>query len=197
MRREYGLVLVILVIAAVALVVAYGATWVTATVPVFRGEVTPTRVVELTGSMFIGFGSAAGWVALASAAGIIATRAWGRVVIGLVAAGAGAAAGIPAVAFILSRGPLVTEALEGDEALAVDGSTWWLVAVLAGLAVMVVGLLTVIRGRSWPSLSARYERSRPTQGTSVNGDREGDQARESLRMWDALDRGEDPTSDAR
>ena len=126
MRREYGLVLVILVIAAVALVVAYGATWVTATVPVFRGEVTPTRVVELTGSMFIGFGSAAGWVALASAAGIIATRAWGRVVIGLVAAGAGAAAGIPAVAFILSRGPLVTEALEGIVAEGVDCSWWWL-----------------------------------------------------------------------
>lgn len=199
-RREYGLALVVLVIAAIGVVVAYGATWVTATVPVFRGEPTPTRVVDLTGSMFIGFGSAAGWVALASAAGIIATRTWGRVVIGLVAAGAGAAAGIPAVAFILSRGPLVAEALDGDEAVSVDGNAWWLVAILAGLMVMVAGLLTAVRGRNWPSLSARYERSRTTQEVSTVDEPQGDPARgarESLRMWDALDRGEDPTSDPR
>lgn len=189
LRREYGLAMAVLVLASIAVVVSYGATWITATVPVFRGETTPTRVVEFTGSMLIGFGSAAGWVALASAAGIIATSTWGRMLVGLVAAASGAAAGIPAVAFILSRGPLVTEALDGDEALVVDGNAWWMVAMLAGLVVMVVGVLTVVRGRAWPALSARYERS--TTRSSKAAD-ESDQ-REPLRMWDALDRGEDPT----
>lgn len=189
LRREYGLAMAVLVLASIAVVVSYGATWITATVPVFRGETTPTRVVELTGSMLIGFGSAAGWVALASAAGIIATSTWGRMLVGLVAAASGAAAGIPAVAFILSRGPLVNEALDGDEALVVDGNAWWMVAMLAGLVVMVVGVLTVVRGRTWPALSARYERS--TTRSSKAAD-ESD-SREPLRIWDALDRGEDPT----
>lgn len=189
LRREYGLAMAVLVMASIAVVVSYGATWITATVPVFRGETTPTRVVELTGSMLIGFGSAAGWVALASAAGIIATSTWGRMVVGLVAAASGAAAGIPAVAFILSRGPLVTEALDGDEALVVDGNAWWMIAMLSGLVVMVIGVLTVVRGRTWPALSARYERSTTRSSKAADAS----DLREPLRMWDALDRGEDPT----
>lgn len=191
-RREYGSVLVVLALAAIAVVISYGATWISATVPVFRGESTPTRVVDLTGSMLIGTGGAAGWVALASAAGIIATRTWGRAAIGVVAAVAGAAAGIPAVAFILSRGPLVAEALQGDEAVAIEGNAWWLVAVLAGLAVMVAGLITAIRGRRWPVLSTRYERAGSPRRTPDTTQAAGT-PRESLQMWDALDRGEDPT----
>ncbi len=198
-RREYAITIAVLIVAAIGMIVAYGATWITATVPVFRGEVTPTRLVSLTGSMLIGSGAAAGWVAAACAAGIVATRTWGRTAIGILAALAGAAAGIPAVTFILSRGPLVTDALAGDEALEVSGNAWWAIAALSGLAGMVAGAITAVRGRNWPSLSARYER--PTGGTPTQeriAGVESDTNRtntSAITMWDALDRGEDPTDE--
>lgn len=191
-RRWYAVTLLVMGLGGLGAVVAYGATWVTATVPVFAGEPTPTRIVELTGSMLIPFGSAAGWVGLASMAGVIATRSWGRVGIGVIAALAGAAAGVPAIAFLLSRGPLVNSALDGDEASAVQGNAWWLIAALSGLAVMASGLLTARFGRTWSAMSSRYERERGTQGREDEGG--GEQGRGgSLQMWDALDRGEDPT----
>lgn len=191
-RRFYAMTLLVMGLGGLGAVVAYGATWVTATVPVFAGEPTPTRIVELTGSMLIPFGSAAGWVGLASMAGVIATRSWGRVGIGIIAALAGAAAGVPALAFLLSRGPLVNSALKGDEALSVQGNAWWLIAALSGLAVMVSGLLTARFGRSWSAMSPRYERERSDQpGGSQDGRRQDRSG--SLQMWDALDRGEDPT----
>lgn len=185
-RREYGVTIAVLVLASVGMIVAYGATWITATVPVFPGEPTPTRLVSLTGSALIGTGAAAGWVAAACAAGIVATRTWGRGAIGILAALAGAAGGVPAVTFILSRGPLVTEALAGDEAIEVSGNAWWLLAAVSGLAIMVAGVVSALRGRGWPSLSARYERrpaSTPRRDMSA------------ITMWDALDRGDDPTDE--
>ncbi len=196
-RRQYGVTIAVLIVAAIAMIVAYGATWITATVPVFRGEVTPTRLVSLTGSMLIGAGPAAGWVAAACAAGIVATRTWGRTAIGILAALAGAAGGVPAVTFILSRGPLVDEALAGDEALAVSGNAWWAVAALSGLAVMASGAVTAVRGRRWPSLSARYERKPHGAGMRAGGAETKPGApgadASAITMWDALDRGEDPT----
>lgn len=198
-RREYGMTIAVLIVAAIGMIVAYGATWITATVPVFRGEVTPTRLVSLTGSMLIGSGAAAGWVAAACAAGIVATRTWGRTAIGILAALAGAAGGIPAVAFILSRGPLVADALAGDEALEVSGNAWWVIAALSGLAGMVAGAITAVRGRNWPSLSARYERpsaGNPTQERIAGVESDPDRTTTSaITMWDALDRGEDPTDE--
>jgi hypothetical protein len=183
-RREYGLTLIILLVAAIGVIIAYGASWVTATVPVFRGEPTPTRLVSLTGSMLVGWAAAAGWVAAACAAGIVATRGWGRVIIGMVAALAGLAAGIGAVTFILSRGPLVATALADDQVIAVAGNAWWVIAGICGLAVTVSGAVTVLHGRRWPTLSARYERT-PQAAT-------GDSS-SAMHMWDALDRGDDPT----
>lgn len=200
-RREYGITLAVLILAAIGVIVAYGATWVTATVPVFLGEPTPTRMVSLTGSMLFGSTGAAGWVAAACAAGIIATRTWGRTIIGMVAALAGLAAGVSAVTFILSRGPLVDAALADDQAIAVEGNAWWVMAALAGLAVTVSGAVTVIRGRRWPSLSARYERTSvgasDSQG-NVSGRPGGESGGNptAMHMWDALDRGDDPTDDS-
>lgn len=191
-RRWYAVTLLVMGLGGLGAVVAYGATWITATVPVFAGEPTPTRIVELTGSMLIPFGSAAGWVGLASMAGVIATRSWGRVAIGIIAALAGAAAGVPAIAFLLSRGPLVNSALDGDEALAVQGNAWWLIAAVSGLAVMASGLLTARFGRSWSAMSSRYDRERGHQAGDDEGPGEQGSGG-SLQMWDALDRGEDPT----
>lgn len=199
-RREYGVTIAVLVLAAIAMVIAYGATWITATVPVFRGEVTPTRLVSFTGSALLGGAAAAGWVAAAAAAGIVATRTWGRTAIGVVAALAGAVGGTQAVTFILSRGALVSQALDGDDALEISGNAWWLVAALSGLAIMVSGAVTALRGRGWPSLSSRYERASP-RARALPADGGGSSVHSvdgasAITMWDALDRGEDPTQGA-
>ena len=103
--------------------------------------------------------------ALAGAGAILATRGAARTAVGglLVACGLGIAGG---GGYTVSEGAPVT---------------WPLVAALGGLAVLEAGVLTLTRGRSWPGLSSRYER-RPTSHAETETD-----------LWDALDRGEDPT----
>jgi uncharacterized membrane protein (TIGR02234 family) len=183
--REYGLALALMAVAAIGVVVAYRSTWITAAVPVFSGTTAPTTNEQFSGTALVGLGGAAGWVSLAAVGGVIATRSWGRTVVGGIAFLAGAAAGVSALAFWFSRGPLVEAALDGGEAISVQGNLWWLVAALGGLGVMITGLMTLLRGRMWPALGRRYERNggavvAPTSATE---------------MWDALDRGEDPTRD--
>lgn len=51
-----------------------------------------------------------------------------------------------------------------------------------GLLVLAAGLVTVGRGRAWPALGARYDAPAARRAVSP-----GD-------VWDALDRGEDPTA---
>jgi hypothetical protein len=53
-----------------------------------------------------------------------------------------------------------------------------LVAILAGLVLTACGGLAAVRERKWPVMGARYERSVPNKRD----------------IWDALDRGEDPTA---
>jgi Tryptophan-associated transmembrane protein (Trp_oprn_chp) len=68
-------------------------------------------------------------------------------------------------------------------ALTVAGG-WPVLAAAGGLAVVAAGAVTVARGGRWPSMGARYERAARTS------QREADPA----QLWQALDRGEDPTA---
>lgn len=68
---------------------------------------------------------------------------------------------------------------------------WPLLCLLGGVLVCAGGIWTALAGHLWPAMGVRYERQvaknsslRPTQ--SVAGSRTTD-------VWDALDRGEDPT----
>lgn len=183
--REYGLSLAVMAVAAVGIVIAYRSIWITAAIPVFSGTTAPTTNEQFSGTSLVGLGGAAGWVALAAVGGVVATRSWGRAVVGAIAFLAGAAAGVSALSFWFSRGPLVDAALDGGEAITVQGNLWWVIAVAGGLGVMITGAMTLIRGRMWPALGRRYERqaSAPVTPTSPT------------EIWDALDRGEDPTRD--
>ncbi|GAA3451214.1 Trp biosynthesis-associated membrane protein [Dactylosporangium matsuzakiense] len=105
-------------------------------------------------------------VALAGAGALFATRAAARLVVGvlLVLAGLGTA-----VASLVTLDDHVKVA-------------WPLLATLGGLIVLAAGVVTIRAGRSWPGMSARYER--PTQRKATVSQHD---------LWDALDRGEDPT----
>ena len=108
-------------------------------------------------------------VPLAGVLAVIATRSWGRVAVGVVVLGAGVL--------------IVSASASGGAGSASNG--WWLLAVAGGIAVGLAGGTILLRGRRWPGLGRRYEApegSRPTPSRQ-------------LAPWDAIDHGQDPTSD--
>lgn len=118
-------------------------------------------------------------VGLAAAGALLATRGTARRAVGvlLVLIGAGLAVG-------------------GGRGLA-DSQLWPALCLVGGVAVAVAGALTVARGRTWPGMGARYERSGPKAPAGAPSDRSVPAARDgsvaSTQAWEALDRGEDPT----
>ncbi|TFV82837.1 TIGR02234 family membrane protein [Blastococcus sp. CT_GayMR20] len=136
---------------------------------------------------------AAGLVLLAAAVALLAVRGTGRQVVGLLVALAG---GVLAWSGI--RG------LTGDAAAAAEpqvrGATtaevltaWPAVALVGGLVGVAVGILVVVRGRTWPAMGRRYERpagSAEAAARTVTARTDEDRAQDA---WKAMDRGEDPT----
>ncbi|MFM7064084.1 MAG: Trp biosynthesis-associated membrane protein [Actinomycetes bacterium] len=163
--RGYGIALLALAAGGIGLVVAYGMTWAMSDVALLPGA-DSVQQVSVSGRDLHPWAGAAGWVALAAVAGIIATRSWGRTVV----AGIGLLAGVAA-----SAGALMGAA---DPERVGYG---WLLALASGLVVVVACAVTVVRGRGWPALGSRYERR-------------GRQARH-LTAWEAQDLGRDPTDD--
>ena len=68
----------------------------------------------------------------------------------------------------------------------VDVTIWPWVAVLGGVLIGLAGLLTLVGGRSWAGPTRRYEREKAAAPVSAEPNPAG--------TWDALSRGEDPTS---
>lgn len=164
--RAYAITLVLLAAGALSLLAAYGATWAVESRTLLEGAEGATREASLSGRDLYPLAGACGWVALAAVGGIIATRSWGRTAVALIAllAGVGGAAGGVMAAGLPAR-----------------SGAGWLLAVLAGVVVAVAALACVVRGRSWPSLGRRYERTAPR--------------RREVSAWDTQDMGGDPTDD--
>ncbi len=159
-RREVALAVALTVLGGALVVTAAGRTWLTAggpgsaAGPVSGAQVHPFR--------------AGGLVALAGAPAILATRRFSRLLLGLLLV-VDAAAIAAGVVDVLADG--------GRRATA-----WPSVGGSGALLVLAGGVLLVLRGRGWPSMSARYDRS---------GDRPASTPEQG--MWDSLDRGHDPT----
>lgn len=107
------------------------------------------------------------WLTLAVVLGIVATRGWGRVIAsvlllvgGLVAAGGGIAD------------------------LAGGSAGRGLTTLAGGVLIAAAALWSALRGRQWPAMGGRYDR---TPGPEASSSRRA--------VWDALDRGSDPTDD--
>ena len=146
--------------------------------------------VEVTGRQLSPAVPALALVGLAGALALLATRAAGRRLAGLLLVLAGF--GVAAAAFAGSANAVT--ALMDEAGVAVgtrtapitppDRSAWPWVAASGGALVALAGGLAAVRGPRWPVLSGRYDapggpgRTRPSTGDG---------------MWAALDRGEDPT----
>jgi hypothetical protein len=198
-RRQ--LTLAVAVCAAAAGVVLYAAsrTWLVEVVA--RPEPLPALTTGRTGGSLVPLLPALALVALAGAGGLLATRRTARVAVAVLIALVGL--GIPAILFGLLSRPGVAVG-------------WVVVAMAAGPAVAGVGVLATRRGGSWPTMGSRYEvrgsmrgqidtphdidcgqgKTGPV-GRGQSADRTAEIGRTgrdgAAGLWDALDRGEDPT----
>jgi uncharacterized membrane protein (TIGR02234 family) len=194
--REYAAALVGLGAGAAVALWAVGRPWVTASA---GGGQVPMVTAEISGRALVPVAAGVGVLLLAGVAGIVATKGGARRVLAfvlLVAAVAGGWAcidvgsGLPAIA--TNR---LSDSL-GMAPAAMAGSTWWLVAV-GGMALAGASAgATVVRGSGWPAMGGRYERSTPAAAAQRNGTSVPSEGAElsPAQLWDALDRGEDPTT---
>lgn len=187
-RRSYVTALAVLGLGAALVLLAYGRPWVAAVVD---DPGLPPITVELTGAEWFPAGAAAGVVALAGLAAVVATRRLGRAVTGVLLLAAGVLAGWPAV--LVARGgtggldAVVAQRVGTAVPSAVTTTPWWWVALAGALLVGAAGLACLRWGGRWPSLGRRYERApAPTSAAPAAGLAAAD-------AWAALDRGEDPT----
>ena len=168
-------------------------TW--QTVVTTRARPLPQDRLALSGRAVDAAPTALALVALAGVVAVLATRGVVRRAVGLVLAAAGAllvsraAGAFTAVSDARAR-DLVSAAHRTVDAQAgrvsVAGTAVWpALSVLCGLCVIVAGGLVAARGHRWRALSARYDKQ---------PERSVDPTRAAAATWNALDRGEDPTT---
>ncbi|NUP54079.1 MAG: Trp biosynthesis-associated membrane protein, partial [Catenulispora sp.] len=75
--------------------------------------------------------------------------------------------------------------------VAAHTASWWLLAVAGGVLIALAGLAAVLRGAAWPGMSSRYENAAAKSSPAARAD-----TGTAKDLWDALDRGEDPTEAA-
>lgn len=202
-RRELTTAVLLCAVAGGLALSAGGQSW--AAVTVTRPAPLPPVDTVLTGSTLAPLVPAAGLLLLAAAVALFAVRSWGRVVVGVLVVAAGVALGTAAVR-TLTGAVTVDPADLGSQIgldraeVAVDPSVGWpVLALLAGLVGVLGGLLVVARGRAWPGLGQRYQRTGAETGTAAatgTAPRRPETAEDRHQAaWKALDGGTDPTDD--
>ena len=189
-RRELTLTVLIALLGGVIAWAAAGRPWATATV----GEAPNTLKVAASGNDLSAGVTALGLTALAGGLALFATRRLARRLVGvlLIAAGIGAA-----VYAFGERGTSHASHVLADKAatkgfaagsVSVHTASWWILAVLGGVLVALAGVSALVRGATWPGMSSRYENAASGPAAARAAD-----TGSSKDLWDALDRGEDPT----
>lgn len=127
--------------------------------------------------------SALALVGLAGAGALLATRGRSRMLIGvlLIACGLGVLAG----------------GADGLANIAGVRPAWPAVAIAGAVLIAYGGTQAALRGRTWPSMGARYERPAGPATPAEDRPQHIGPSRSDVEMWDALDRGEDPTHPGR
>ena len=192
-RRELRLAVLFCLLGAGLLLLALSRVWVSFS---DSQQLTASAVrTGVHGTLIAPGARALGLVALAGVVALAATRRLGRLLVGvlLILAGVGA---ILVVARVLGD-DLVQRAVsaqaEHDQLPGLrrltDLSaqrTWPALAIVGAALVAIAGLLVSVRGRRWATLSDAY---RPPATRSLPAAPVGEKA-----VWDALDRGDDPTT---
>ncbi len=190
-RRELGTALAGCALAGALALSAGGQTW--STVTVTRRPPLPPVTETLTGSALTPLVPAAGLVLLAAAVAVIAVRGAGRAAVGAVVVLAGAALAWSGLR-VLTGGADPGTAAPGEERTADLAAAWPVVCLAAAAVALAAGALVLARGRRWPGMARRYERTPGTAGAAAPARPRTDEDR-ALDAWRALDRGDDPTDD--
>ncbi len=185
-----------------ALLAAAGAGLILASVGRGWADATVTAPVRLavqtTGSGLTPLPYALGLAGLAGAVALFAVRRVGRYLVGAVLLGAGLGT-VAAVAANLGRLDSAQLARAAEQSLGataeslgpVSNTAWPYVTIAGGVLLALAGTLTVTRGRAWTGLSNRYERQAAAGSPGPVAPAAEPTARD---LWDALNRGTDPTA---
>ena len=153
----------------------YAATRVWWTEVIARHEPLPPTTVAHTGSDLAAWIVPLAVVALAGTFALYAVRGAARRVLAAVLAAAGLAV-----------------AGGGAYGLVREPGAWPAATALGGLLVVAVAVFALRFGGRWPHMSTRYERA--TAAPAPGGAEGRSVPDDPVAMWNALDRGEDPTS---
>jgi uncharacterized membrane protein (TIGR02234 family) len=189
-RRSLALALLSGALGAAVALLSTRQRWSEATTSVAGGDFTLTA----RGSDVTGVPAALAIVGLAALVAVFAVRRAGRVVVAGLLALSGAGTIVAALLGSSDSSALDEKAAQasGDTSATVDAlshTAWPYVAAVGGALILLAGLLALRFGSRWPAMSGRYERDgtpRPRKARPVDPDRPED-------LWNALDRGEDPT----
>jgi hypothetical protein len=170
-RRDLALTVGECAAGALVVLLAVSRTW-----RVVAGTgLVPLPDRHLSGGAVLPWAPALGLVGLAGAGALVALRGRWRALLG--------------VLLMVTGLPL---AIGGVWAAAAGRSSavWSSLCAAGGLLIVHAGLRALLRGPTWPALGSRYERPAAEPVEYVE---RGGPSRSDVAMWDALDRGEDPT----
>ncbi|MFI6979648.1 TIGR02234 family membrane protein [Embleya sp. NPDC050154] len=187
-RRELTVAVLLALVGAAVVLSAAGRTWAEGTAPVHGSRIA----VHASGNTINKAGSALALLGLAGGLAVLATRTIGRTVIGVLVTLAGLGVTVLAVQGAGDTSAVNSEAagkaaVEGVRAVDVSHTIWPWFAAVGGALILLAGLFVVLRGRRWPGMSNRYE----APGGKAAAVKRGPVRNADL--WNALDRGEDPT----
>ncbi|MCF2530420.1 TIGR02234 family membrane protein [Yinghuangia soli] len=188
-RREMGTALLLVLLGAALVLSLGGRVWAEGAA-LSHGTRFP---IEASGSAVSKVPAVLALVGLAGAVAVLATRGVFRGIVGAVLALAGAGIAAAAVAGSSDRSALDAKAatkaaVEGVRAVEVTHTIWPWITLAGGVLMLLGGLAVMVRGRNWPGMGSRYE-APSTEGPA----RQAKKSRTSADLWNALDRGEDPT----
>ncbi|OLB82051.1 MAG: hypothetical protein AUI14_01255 [Actinobacteria bacterium 13_2_20CM_2_71_6] len=168
-RRELARAVVVCALGACLTLLSASRTW-----RVVGGGGLPDA--EHSGTSLAPWLPAVALVGLAGAGALLAVRGRVRAALGAVLLASGVS--------------LLAAGVFGAVTAGLRHAVWPLLAALGGALVCYAGLRALLRGASWPSMGSRYERPAAEPVEYVE---RGGPSRSDVAMWDALDRGEDPT----
>jgi uncharacterized membrane protein (TIGR02234 family) len=203
-RRELTVAVLALALGGALALSSSSQPW--ADVTVVRQAPLPPTAEVLTGGQAAPLVSACGLLLLAAAVAVIAVRGVGRVVVGLLVAVAGGVLGWSGLRGVTGKLDLgladVTSSvgLGRAEVTSDPVAGWPALALVAGVLGVLAGLVIVLRGRRWPGMGRRYDRTGTAAGQDPGSPGaparparpETDEDRHQA-AWKALDRGDDPT----
>jgi uncharacterized membrane protein (TIGR02234 family) len=191
-RREQAAATALCLLSSALALLAAGRTWATGVLE--PRPPLPAREVSLLASQAGSSVRGLAVVGLAGAVAVVAARGWGRVLVGVVLLVTGLGIVLDAVSFD-AAGAFGDALLETDTA---TSTGWPLLAGVGGAGLALSGAFVVARGRRWSSLSSRYDAprsARPSAGPAPTGPPAvAEPAAGERELWEALDRGTDPTA---